>query len=271
MYQRYKGVPMKKEYDVPALRKGLKVFELLCGSEAALGLTEISSGVGLNKHMTLRVLHTLRELGWIVEESGGPKYRPGLRPFCIASKPIERMAIRSCAHEPLHKLWEATGESVQLWVLDDDVPMILESFETKSRMIRMAPPVGFRNPELHSGAPGKVFLTFGPGSLRTNHFMKPLKKLTAKTMTTPACIKRELAAVKKAGYALDREEGWDGVLCVAAPVFSHDRSLAGVICMTVARTYYTAREMESAFAKKVLQTARVISRNFGFVEPKEEK
>jgi DNA-binding IclR family transcriptional regulator len=45
------------------------------------------------------------------------------------------------------------------------------------------------------------------------------KGYTANTLTTRASLEAELARVRAQGYALDNEEFFDGLVCVAVPVF----------------------------------------------------
>jgi IclR family acetate operon transcriptional repressor len=45
-----------------------------------------------------------------------------------------------------------------------------------------------------------------------------LEAYTPHTITKPGALRRELAKVRRCGYALDREEITRGIVCVAAPI-----------------------------------------------------
>jgi IclR family acetate operon transcriptional repressor len=45
-----------------------------------------------------------------------------------------------------------------------------------------------------------------------------LEAYTPHTITKPEALRRELAKVRRCGYALDREEITRGIVCVAAPI-----------------------------------------------------
>src|SRR5436309_3008562 len=50
---------------------------------------------------------------------------------------------------------------------------------------------------------------------------RPMTRLTRNTITTPAALKAELAAIRERGYSIDNEENEEGVRCVGAPVLDH--------------------------------------------------
>ncbi|MEN6493210.1 MAG: helix-turn-helix domain-containing protein, partial [Thermoguttaceae bacterium] len=97
-------------YEAPALRKAVRLLELLCEVSEPLSVAQISQRLDLNKHMLLRLLGTLCDEGWVVQEEG-PVYRVSLVPLSHFSKPISRMNVVTAAEEPIDELWEATGES----------------------------------------------------------------------------------------------------------------------------------------------------------------
>jgi IclR family acetate operon transcriptional repressor len=66
---------------------------------------------------------------------------------------------------------------------------------------------------------GKVLLAFAPPAEREELIeCLELRRLTPNTITSRGALRRELAAVRSAGCAVDREEHELGVACVAAPV-----------------------------------------------------
>ena len=99
-----------KVYEVSALRKGIRLIELLCASEVPLGVTEISQQLEINKHMVFRMLATLVDEGWVIKEDDGPRYRMGLAAFRHASLPVARTDLVVAATEPMKLLWEDLGD-----------------------------------------------------------------------------------------------------------------------------------------------------------------
>jgi DNA-binding IclR family transcriptional regulator len=59
---------------------------------------------------------------------------------------------------------------------------------------------------LHATALGKAVLAYLPAGVQTDLIGDELRKLTGHTLDTRTALKRELASVRKRGYALEREE-----------------------------------------------------------------
>jgi IclR family acetate operon transcriptional repressor len=102
---------------------------------------------------------------------------------------------------------------------------ILES----DHSFRISDDVGDRA-SIHSTAIGKAMAAFLPKEMlndviRTNVYTP----FTRKTISDGASLRKHLLLVKEQGYALDDEEGHDGVLCIGAPIFNKEHlSFAGL-------------------------------------------
>ena len=59
-----------------------------------------------------------------------------------------------------------------------------------------------------------------------------MPRKTARTITDPDELLRDLGEVAQQGYALDDEEDVDGVFCVASVVVDHTGRCAGAISVT---------------------------------------
>jgi len=250
----------KTSYDVPAVRKALRLIELLCDSDEPLGVTEIGQRLELNKNMTFRLLRTLHGEGWIVQEEG-PKYRMSLRPFHHTSKPVGRMNLRTAAEEPLKELWKATGESTYLVVLDGDRMLVLDHLDS-TRDVRIAAKVGARY-HLHAAAPGKLLLAHAGPSLLEELAEDGLQRFTAHTITNRDELRENLARIVAEGYALDLEEYADGLLCFAAPIFDYEEKVVGAIGISVLTLYSTSKKMVDEFGHKVIAAGKRISAALG--------
>ncbi len=256
----------KTSYDVPAVRKALRLIELLCESEEPLGVSDIGQRLKLNKNMTFRLLRTLHAEGWIVQEDG-PKYRMSLRPFHHTSKPVARMNLRTAAEGPLHELWRSAGESTYLVVLDGNRMLVLDHLDS-TRDVRIAAKVGARY-RLHCAAPGKVLLAHAGRSLLEELANEGFHRFTVHTMTTIDELREDLAKIIERGYALDLEEYADGLLCFAVPIFDYRGQVVGAVGISVLTLYYTSERMIEVLGSKVIATGKRISAALGHAEKTE--
>jgi DNA-binding IclR family transcriptional regulator len=247
-------------YVIPAVARATELLEYLSASHLPLGVSELSRDLNINKNMVFRLLHTLQEQGWIVQEEG-PKYRVSLRPFCRLSRTVQRMGLREAAAVPLRKLWEDTGEACYLAILDDDRCLFVDHLDSNHE-IRAQGRVGGRY-QLHSCAPGKVLLAYASSGLMDTVLSGPLQQNTTATITDGDELRRELARVVEQGYALDLEEYSRGMMCLAAPVVDAEEQVAGTIGITALTIYYSQAEMVSTLGPNVLRAASEASENMG--------
>jgi hypothetical protein len=80
--------------------------------------------------------------------------------------------------------------------------------------------IGRRLP-LHCTAAGKPILAHLPRAAQDRYLARPLLRFTARTVTNPDLVRRELEGIRARGFALAREE-YETELCAAgAPVRDH--------------------------------------------------
>jgi hypothetical protein len=74
---------------------------------------------------------------------------------------------------------------------------------------------------VHCTASGKLLLAFGPRELRENLLRSaPFASRTKNSITSARALNRELAEIRRRGYAEDNEELLQGVNCLAVPVYN---------------------------------------------------
>jgi DNA-binding IclR family transcriptional regulator len=84
-------------------------------------------------------------------------------------------------------------------------------------------------PDLHCTASGKALLANAPDERREAILTSvPLTRLTDNTITDFDELRAELRTIRTQGEAVDREECYDGVQCVAVPVFAQHGECVGV-------------------------------------------
>jgi DNA-binding IclR family transcriptional regulator len=253
-----------KVYEVSALRKGIRLIELLCESEVPLGVTEISQQLEINKHMVFRMLATLVDEGWVIKEDDGPRYRMGLAPFRYASMPVARTDLVDASTIPMKSLWDDVGESIGLAVLDDDRVMYLLHHNGK-RSISISGKVGHRY-LVHCSAPGKLLVAHADEVLIDRIIAQGLPKQTAGTIVSESRFREELELVRERGYALDVEEYADGGMCYSAPVYDYSGKVAAALNISVLTLHYRLDELVEDLGSRVSRTAEQISRAMGLVK-----
>jgi DNA-binding IclR family transcriptional regulator len=116
---------------------------------------------------------------------------------------------------------------------------------------------------LHATALGKAVLAYFDDDSVEDVVTGALPKLTGQTHVSPAAIRRELAAVRDAGYAVEREEALLGEGGIAAPIFDRRGEVIGAVGVAGPRERLLRRNRLPDVTAAVLESARGISRDLG--------
>ena len=249
-------------YDVPALRKSLRIIELLCSEEDPLSAADISKRLGISSNMVFRVLKTLTNEGWVSQSTEGPRYSITLKFYEHAAKPLNRLDLVKAARGPMEELWNETGENCFISRREGARFMHLLHFNgTRPIRLSVTPGVLFK---MHTSAPGKILMAHAGKSVEDQVIEDGLDQQTPHSITSATTLRKELATIRKQGYALDVEETLEGLYCYAAPVRNHTGSVIGAVGISVLTLYATLDEIVTRFGPRVQARAAEISGILGF-------
>lgn len=215
---------------IRALQRGLTVLGALAdyGQQT---VTELSRSLSLPYSTTYRILETLVAERFVRELDGGRAYGVSARAFEVGSAYVTNDSIQESARPVMRELAEQLGETVNLAVLDGKEAVYIYQIEGR-HIMRAFTKVGARAPLYCSGV-GKALLAWRPeDEVRSLLGNEPLEKYTPKTHETIDGLIRELAVVRREGYAVDNEERELGVRCVTAPVCAHSGEIVGAISIS---------------------------------------
>ena len=249
-------------YAIAVLGKALDLIDVLDGEEG-LTLTALSLRTGINKATALRILANLEERAY-VERDGDGRYRLGVRLLQLGSRMSAGLDLRTTARPVLKRLLAEFDETVNLAVPSPSGIVYIDILES-ARGLRMAATVGLRD-DFHSTAVGKAILAQWPEEQVTRALGDgPLVAKTRRTIVAPAALRRELAAVRQRGYALDDEENESGARCVGAPLFDHRGDCVGAISVSGPASRLADGGI-AALAPRVVAASREISASLGYRE-----
>ena len=128
--------------------------------------------------------------------------------------PVQR-GLRELAAPHLQDIHAATRETVHLAVRDDDRALYLERI-SGNRSVQVVSHVGARLP-LHTTGVGKVLLAHAPPDV-VAAVLADLTRETCFSIVDPRRLLRQLAEVRRRGYARTNEEMTLGACSIAVPV-----------------------------------------------------
>jgi IclR family KDG regulon transcriptional repressor len=246
---------------VNSVQRAAAILGLLM-REGRLGLSQVARSLGIPKSTAHSILETLEGEGLVGRDGSTGTFGLGIRLLELGQAAQESFELRRVASPHLLALNRDLDETVHLTVLDGDVVLYVECFESSKRL-RTYSVIGVRAP-LHCTAVGKAILAFLDDDEQIRLLNRiPLDRFTARTITGRTALRAHLKAVRARGWSVDDVEHEEGVRCVGAPVFDH----LGRVCASISISGPTQRITAGSLprlAKKAQATALAISRTLGY-------
>jgi DNA-binding IclR family transcriptional regulator len=198
-----------------AARDLLNLLEELAGIER-IGVTPLARLLGIPVATTYRMLRVLERTGYVEQLKKSKEYRLTLKLFELGCEVASKTTIRDVATVEIERLAEQTGMTTNLGVLVGGDVLYLSKIDTDDLLTLNLPP-GSRAPATCT-AMGKAMLAFDPRPVESIVGEGPYHGRTDYSIRTLDALKKELTAIQRTGYAVDRQELAVGLWCVAAPI-----------------------------------------------------
>ena len=243
-----------------SVRNAARVLKAFSRADRELGVSQLARRLGLGASTAHRLLATLTDEGLLERgEHGG--YRLGLQVYELGVTVFPNLDLHEAALPVLASLREATGETVQMGVLDRLDVVYVERLEGP-RTVRMFDRAGHRLPA-HATGTGKVLLAHLPAKVLHARLAdwRPVR-LTPHTITDRGVLLDQLQRVAERGWAQNVEEGALGAVSVAAPV--RDDTGAVIAAISVVGPVSRARRTLPRHRAAVIGAAALISTRIGY-------
>ena len=253
----------RRSYTINSLDRALRILMILGERGIPMRVSDISRKLGIDKSTAYRIITTLRARGFVEQESESRKYTLGLKVLEVAALKLRSIRLVPVAKPFLEELMLRTKEAVHLGVLAEGEVMYIDS-EQCSGPFNVNTVVGGRAP-LHSSAVGKALLAARPLE-EVNRFVaiKGLTRFTDRTIIITEDLHEHLAGVRKRGWAMDDEETYVGVRCLAAAIYDHRGSAVASIGASGPVQRIT-HERVTFLGQLVKEVANKISRRLGYI------
>ncbi len=236
---------------VGSVARALALLDAL--AEEPAGVNALARRIGVNPSSASRLLATLERGGVVEREPGGP-YRLGLHLVALADRALARLDVRDLARPQLRTLVEETGETATLSVPGGEAAVTVDFVPGRSSVVSMAR-IG-RPSVPHATAVGKVMLAFAGGE------PTELTAFTDRTITDPAPLAAELAAVREQGWAEAEGEREPDLNALAAPVVGRGGALVAILGLQGPAARFTAARRREVLPA-LLAAAAAVGRALG--------
>jgi DNA-binding IclR family transcriptional regulator len=235
-------------------RAALQVAWLLAARPDGVRADEVAETLGKSVSTAYNLLASLCEEGVAAHHPGGVyRLAPAFRELVatgIAARAPELHDLSGLVGDLLERTHKRSYLGV---VRGGELHMVLE------RGLQGMPKLPGLEPHIrdnaHALALGKIVLALARPEVVARYVASPgLRRFTAHTITDPAALGDELAAVRRRGFAIEREEFDEDFCCIAAPVRGPRRQFLGVIGVSMTRRAFD--DEHEALARTVVAVAR---------------
>src|SRR5919198_995388 len=250
-----------EEAMIQSVDRAARILKALAAGPGRLGVSELSERLGLAKGTVHGLLRTLQEHGLVEQHADSDKYQLGPELLQLGNSYLDLNELRSRSLAWAELLATRVGEAVRVAVPHGDGVLVVHHVFRPDSSLQVLE-VGALLP-LHATALGKALLAYGDRDWVEDVVSSGLPRLTGQTNVSAAAIRRELAAVREVGYAVEREEALLGEAGVAAPIFDRRTDAIGAVGVAGPKERLLRRTRLPEVAAAVVETARGISRDLG--------
>jgi IclR family transcriptional regulator, KDG regulon repressor len=249
-----------------AVVKALTVLEHLLAYRSGRTLSQLSEDLNLPMSSVNDIIKTLVKMGYLQHDSESRRYKLTLKLTDLGQTYLHQTGLYTVSVPQVGQPSKRFDCVAAVYQFDRGArKLLLIEEEGGAPHLRFGWQIG--SAILHCSAPGKVVLA----SLTSDEVAEILSvvgmpQLTPHTITNLVDLERDLALVRKQGYALDNQETFLGIGCIAIPITVRESPLAALtLRMPIERLEpeFITRSLEL-----LLNTAAAIANGVTRTEPR---
>jgi DNA-binding IclR family transcriptional regulator len=227
-----------------SLERGMRIIEAVAAAGALTSLAEIARRTGLHRSTSHHLLQTLVGLGYLRQDATTRGYELAAKLFQLTGRTWTPEQLGQIAQPFLAELTRQSGEGSSLAAYRSGVVKIVAKREAEGP-VRVVQDVGADRP-IHATAVGKAILAFLPAPERDVLVARcRYERYTPKTIQSGRALAAELARIREMGCAIDDEEHYEGIRCVAAPVFAYTGQVVASLCAVGPKSRMTRQKLRA--------------------------
>ena len=213
----------------------LKTLTILSKYSEGLNLTELSGELQIPNSSTHRVLKSLKESGFVIQDIRTKRYQLSYKIISISQNIRRNDTLILHSRNEMVKLSKILEKNVILCVLNGDNVMNLECVEyANTSMFRLKK--GYETPWFLTSAGRVIVSMMQQEEINTMIDNARLEPITEKSIVSKDILKNELSKAYSQGYYLLDEELQQNVQGVACPIYDYCNHVIGAIAFTTLKT-----------------------------------
>ena len=255
----------QSRHSVQSVERAFAVLRSFTAERPVQGVSEIAATLSLNRTTVHRLLATLEQCGAVRRDPITHRYTISSGVLQFANVFHQMSNVRDIAHQAMIRLRDATGQTAALHLREAFERVTIAQVESNQDLRMTYRDLGVPQP-LHLGAPGKAILAHLPEDEFEEYLeQRELVGYTEHSITDPEALRIEVQRIRRAGYAVSRQERRPGVVSVAAPVFDDAGRVIGAI--NICGPVHRISDPEVVrIIPLVRDAARETSRRLGWIE-----
>lgn len=218
------------------LEKASDLIDCLGQAGEPVSLAYVRSALDMPKSSTHRMLSELAALG-IVRRTEDGRYSLGPRLLYWGEAAAETFDLRAVAEPSMRRLRDEQGESVHLYIRDQDTRICIAAVEARHELrpfIQLGRPLPLR-----AGAAGKLLLAFADDEVQRQELRRA--KLDGERLPNApgARLADQLEQIRVERWATSVGEREDGVAAVATAVQDSRARVVAALCISGPTTRLT--------------------------------
>ena len=177
----------------------VRVLETFTSERTVHSASEIGRRAALPSSSAHRIVDDLVSAG-LLDRDEDAQVRLGMRLWELALRGSSALRLRTAALPHMETVQSVIREHTQLAVREKDEALFIERLSHPDAGANITRIAG-RLP-LHASSSGLILLAYAPANLRAGILSRPLRAVSAETVTDPRTLERMIATIRRDGVAI---------------------------------------------------------------------
>jgi DNA-binding IclR family transcriptional regulator len=224
-------------YLIESVDSALRLLHMFLETDR-VRISEAAAHLGVAPSTAHRLMAMLHYHGFVTQDRRTHEYRPGPDLLRIGLAAVTQLDLRQLARPVMEALVADINETVTLGLLQGGSVLYVDAVES-TQVLRIGARTGALIP-LHCVSLGKALLAaLPPADVDVLYPGEDLHVMTARTVSTKTELRKQLALVRKRGFAESRGESEDGVASIAAAVTDARGLVRGALSVAAPASRFT--------------------------------
>jgi len=249
----------RNNYVSTSLKRGLDILRLFNEENASLSLSEISQKLGVSRSVPYRLMYTLKEEGYVVQDPVTKIYKLSPRVLNLGYSYINSFKLPELVHPYLEEIKNEINASCYLSVLDER-HVVYVGAATVNELTGVNVSIGTRLPSTVT-ANGKLLLSYQPQDKIQEILDKEElhRSPNERNFKSRKQLIEELRLIKEQGYAKGDQEYMDYISSVAVPIFNSAPQAVAAINVVVPNMAFDKNFLLKTALPKLLEVSEKIN------------